>query len=53
MLARTTPGERFDIGLELAEETLRTLVDQAEVPEDLEGEERMRWLFGYLRDLEG
>lgn len=53
MLARTTAGERFDIGLAMAQETLDVLLARAEVPPGLEGEQRARWLFGYLRDLEG
>lgn len=51
MLARTTPGERFDMGLELADEALRVVIAQADVPDDLQGEERVRWLFNHLRRL--
>lgn len=53
MLARTTPGERFDIGLEMAEEALRVVIAQADIPPELDGEERARWLFDHIRSLEG
>lgn len=47
-LERTSPGERFDIGLELAEEAMQAAIEAMDIPEDLTDRERARFIIQRL-----
>lgn len=47
---RTTPGERLDIGFDLLDEALDHAIAEMDPPEDLDPEERARWIVARLRD---
>lgn len=50
-LERTTPTERLDAGLQMADEFIEAYLADLDMPEGLTEEERVRFEFQALRDL--
>lgn len=52
LLENTTPGERFDLGLELSDAMMTAVASRAPVPAEATEEERARLRFWALRKAE-